>query len=765
MNFTEFKTQTVFKQRNAILVPENQSSNLVDPDVVSALYLELFSLGFRLTGEAYDGILRMSKASFKRASNLILGEVHSRLGLNVQYNVLYKGFPESVPDFDTYNFLRFCSILGNEFGLTSDRETLECGHAVYGEYLSSENFGACPVCQMASDTRLQTDGGAFYKNIDERLKFLKHKKIKVIDVGVGTDATFDEIVGNVMASKSSISMGDQQLLTVAFANLSKDKLDSLIPEQFGFKEVLVQCVAEYARRFTRKETLSTFGKHISTAKDVLRLAKEFRDRPLKTVDADYTVEDGFLNKDGVKTRVKYKLTNGQRKLIVSFLDKVDNACEDMITDRMEWVHLNKSVHFGQFKNKYPNAFKVTDRVFNHPETVQTYESIYEALLVGDQTPKLINHLKLRPGVFARVLHSVLRKHEAHTDDILGAFEKVAPEASMRVLVSLNNLFQSELNHYHDRIYVDAETSKVKMIESARTSLPEAINQKAYDVVSNAINAKLKQPETLTAVVIDPILKQYKMPLKLRDVGEGKEKRERGSVVSVDQGNTVRAYIYWHENETSDRVDLDLSVELYDETFSTHIEESSFGYHNQVDGCMTHSGDIQSAPNGASEMVDIDVTEARAKGARYALVFVNSYAGASFASFEAFAGIQSGDNLGGQHKINPLKVETRFELTGSARSAVAVIYDLEKGEIIHGDMGADSVVGGAVGDYRGPNVICGQFLLNEAKTAMSMYEYLERFAKANRAEVVEKTQPDIKYDYVFDYSTTQNIDEFNSKWLQ
>lgn len=765
MNFAKLKIQSVFNLRNAIMVPDTAAAEPVHRDSVAALYLELFSLGFRLNADAYAGIQRMTASNFNDTSKIILDEIYTRLGMHVRYNVLYKGFPKCVPDFDTYNFLRFCSVLHLEFGVADDVEKLACGHAVDGNLLSAETFGACPVCQMSTDTRLIEDGGAIFKNMNNRLQYLKSRKTKLLDVGAATEQTFDVMVSNVMASKSSISPEDQQLLTVAFANFSKTKLGALLPQEFCFKEVLAQCVFEYANRFTRHDTVDAFGAHITTAKDVLRIAKEFRDRPLKKVDADYTVEDGVTNKDGVKTRVKYKMTNDQRKLIANLLDRITNPEEDMIRDRMDWVHLNKAVHFGQFKSKFPNAFAATDRLFNRPETIQTYEAVYEALLVGTDTAKLVKHLKQRPGFFARTLHSVLRKHEDKAHTVLNAFEKVGSDASMRVLVSLHDLYKSELNDFHDRVYVDSETNKTKMIETPRVPLLEKTNRKASEVVDRAINAKLKFDNGLSQVLIDPVLKQYKLPMKMRDVAESKEKRARGSVVTVEPGATVRTFIYWHENEAVDCVDLDLSVTLYDETLTNIVEESSFYDMNQKGYSMTHSGDIQSAPNGASEIVDIDLQKALTNGARYALMFVNSYSGAAFSSFEAFAGVQTGDNLGAKVKINPLNVETRFDLSGSARAVVAVLIDLKENQIIHGNLASDHMVCGTNYDARNTNTIIGQFLINEAKCNMSMYDYLERFAKANGAEVVNTAQPDVGYDYVFDYTTSQNIDEFNAKWLQ
>ena len=761
-----FKTEILFKLRNCILVPTNKNRVVVDPDLVAAFYLELYSLGFRLTSAAYDGLLNMSASQFKSTAQIVRDDIIKRHGLGVNYNVLYKGFPESVPDFDRYTFYRIVTLITEVFETVQDEgERLQCGHLVHGPLLNANEFGACPVCQF-SDDQLTEDGAAAYKDVENRLEFLRSNNIKIVDVDAASDATFNEVVTNLMASKSPLGEDEQAVLNTVFQTLPQAELDALVPPAFGFKEILAQCVVLYGNRFSNEDTIRVFGAHITTAPDVLRIAKEFRDRPLKTQGADYSVEDGFINKDGMLTRVKFKLSNRQRKLIVSLLDRIDNPCPDMVGDRMDWVHLNKCVHFGQFKKKFPNAFEACRRLFDAPDTIRTYESHYESLLVSTDTTKLIGLLTQRPGFFARVLHAVLRKHHDNADEVLKVFEEVASDVPMRTLIVLRNLFSSELRQGgRPRVYVNPTTGKCKIIDMPRDSLPDDLNRKASDALKRVIERKMKRPDGLTRVLIDPVLKNFKVPLKLRDVSAAKEKRERGSTVPVKHGKTVRAFVYWHEpDESSGPIDLDLSVTLYDRNFDTVIETSSYYYMNRDGSSMTHSGDIQSAPSGASEMVDIDIDKARNKGARYALLYVNTYTNHSFDSFEAFVGIQSGKNLGGHEKINPNDVEIRFDLTGSALSNVAAIYDLVKGRIIYGNLATDAEAYTNVGDADYNTKTMGGFLINEAETGMSMYEYFELFAKVNGAKVVNQSEPDVKYDYVFDYRTSQNIDEFNSQWL-
>lgn len=87
------------------------------------------------------------------------------------------------------------------------------------------------------------------------------------------------------------------------------------------------------------------------------------------------------------------------------------------------------------------------------------------------------------------------------------------------------------------------------------------------------------------------------------------------------GDTVRSFIWWRDGE--ERTDLDLTASLYDADFG-HLEDVA--YYNLKTYGGHHSGDIIAAPKGASEFIDIDITKAAARGARYVAMAVNVYSG-------------------------------------------------------------------------------------------------------------------------------------------
>ena len=53
----------------------------------------------------------------------------------------------------------------------------------------------------------------------------------------------------------------------------------------------------------------------------------------------------------------FKLSNGQRRLIMALLDNVKSSMgEDMLRNKEAWLRLSKTLHIGAYKETYPNAF-------------------------------------------------------------------------------------------------------------------------------------------------------------------------------------------------------------------------------------------------------------------------------------------------------------------------------------------------------------------------------------------------------------------------
>ena len=152
----------------------------------------------------------------------------------------------------------------------------------------------------------------------------------------------------------------------------------------------------------------------------------------------------------------------------------------------------------------------------------------------------------------------------------------------------------------------------------------------------------------------------------------------GSKVYVgdgERGDFVRLFTHWKNGDS--RVDIDLSVELVSDDLKNAI---SLSWHNPDGGKpfnSYHSGDFTTAPDGASEFVDLDIAAARKFG-RYAVVCNYCYTGQTFDVIpECFSGVMFMPQRAKRGAVfNPQFVRHKFDLTQHANKNIAFALDLQ-----------------------------------------------------------------------------------------
>src|SRR5690606_29711193 len=114
------------------------------------------------------------------------------------------------------------------------------------------------------------------------------------------------------------------------------------------------------------------------------------------------------------------------------------------------------------------------------------------------------------------------------------------------------------------------------------------------------------------------------------------------------GQTLRLFLHWEE-PPSQRVDLDLSVALFDEAWR-HAGTCDFTNLVVGDRAAVHSGDLTSAPAplGASEFVDLHLERLAMMGAKHLVMVVFAYNSVPFERLtHGFAGLMCAPE-NGQH---------------------------------------------------------------------------------------------------------------------
>ncbi len=378
-----------------------------------------------------------------------------------------------------------------------------------------------------------------------------------------------------------------------------------------------------------------------------------------------------------------------RRIILSYLDQlVVNkywVMDDFHMHEVLWKKVFRLLHIGEYKDLYPAIYDCAKKL--RSGEYQTFNSKVTAYLnTGDRA--VYDLLKLKPGYFARMLDAVLRNPKFDMDQTLDEFSLVAKNVSIPVLISLLEYYLNRndlaLNRYfmyrYDYYYVNYKS------QENRIPYSEEDLEKIISSLKDAISERYADLEPLDGVYLDECMKNYMLPLNNVNESSGLHTLPFASKIKLDDTNmpVLRFFTHW-KNTVDERVDIDLSLELYDadfnyvESLAWHDMHSGHKYHSY------HSGDFVTAPKGASEFIDLNYVEARPY-AKYVVVFNSIYSGPTFADIpECFSGLIFQPSCGGKI-FDPKKVQIKFDLAcKGCYSNVAFILDLENLELIWCDM--------------------------------------------------------------------------------
>lgn len=494
-------------------------------------------------------------------------------------------------------------------------------------------------------------------------------ELKVIDM---TDIKgFYNIFVNIMNSKTSISPTDKEDLTWFFNTMDADQtIRPLIPESIPLKENVALINALLV-----KNGEEPILHHFWTATDILRFAVALSDGDISLAD-----DTPFI-----------KMSRKHRRLIMGLLNLINNPLEDMARYQEKWKRLGEKVHPGEaiYAKKYTKAVEAF-KTIRSGEKIETFNSLVAATEMKVENG-VIDILMSRPGEFARRLDHLLRTNPEHVRTILTEFSLVAPQASVTVLLQVMNHFVNRATPSKWRAFpIKGTVSKLMIEPNTVKELDPQIALAAAYICRALIVSVLSERPSLGKVYIDPKLDEYMVPFGQRSASKMLKTITRGSSVTVSENRdtTVRGFIYWKQSE-HEIVDIDLSVGIYDTGWNT-LGHVSFNKLTSDYG-ITHSGDIRSAPVGASEFVDIDTASVRDKGGRYIVFSILSYSHQKFIELpECFFGWMERDNADLGEVYEPITVVNRSDITTDAENVVACILDVETMKIIWTDTTMDSI---------------------------------------------------------------------------
>ena len=306
--------------------------------------------------------------------------------------------------------------------------------------------------------------------------------------------------------------------------------------------------------------------------------------------------------------------------------RADQAAENMNSKRGMWVRLIRALRLGEYSRKkgFEQLAELLD-VF-YKQNYSTWQGRVDRCRENNDVNKTLEHLKERPGLFARCLFSTMLRFGS--DKALKAFEEVADKLSARLLLSLGNAADTYFDPEETRI-ARPITGGTKVIEPNKLlalyddDTRKAMAQSVNDLYISFMKKRFaEQPTEAKTIYIDPRL--YEIPVSVGDRSATIQDTScalMGTRFPVE-GDAVRLFMQWGKGLHAQHLDMDLScrIALPDKKIA------ECAYYSLTCVGAKHSGDIQRIPEmkGTAEYIELSLPELEKAGATYATFTCNAY---------------------------------------------------------------------------------------------------------------------------------------------
>lgn len=494
---------------------------------------------------------------------------------------------------------------------------------------------------------------------------------------LGSDNDFKRHLITLLSSSQAFSLSQREIVA-SVANNWSDALMECLPATFSNKENLAVLGAHVLRSGKQNGEKFDFHAHFRTATDVLRLATALSDGDVSLASSS-----------------KFKSFNrSQRRLMLELINSASNPLDDMWLRRDAFKRLGERLHPREYAERYPTAAQAFAAVRDKNYIHRGFNSKVEALLADKpvDVDALVTLLEHRPGVFARRLGEALRASPNGWRKVLLGWDRVVDQVSTTVLLQVHARFvadsgfsslDSTLDHTDrpPRMFLPKGASaKAQVVEDTRVMLPGIISSYVAASTQLALQRRFARLGRMGKVYLDPALEGIKVPFGVRSASRSLRTVGRGSSLPLVDGSTLRFFIHWKDmvdkgDRWSNRVDIDLSAFFLDDKFSY---VGDVAYYNLRNGEALHSGDITSAPDGASEFVDVNIDSALKEGKRYVAMTVHNYTRQPFAEVpECFAGFMMRTKVGSGEVYEPSTVQDKVDLTSDGTVNTLFLFDLQE----------------------------------------------------------------------------------------
>lgn len=683
----QFKAFEIYLNKRNKVIIPKGSSNL-DKSYLATILKNIEGYGYTLSHKAIDRLSTLNKDESNDIYRELIRVLERNVGSREYMKPMYPNFPKEVMD-TSYIELYINAII---------------------HYL--------------------TDGviKPYSKELPREL-CIEKTSLRIIDLGSEED--FNSIFTNMLLSKGSISDSDKEILEWFVEN--KDVLN-LVPNEIPMKENLVYITKLLINKGFNIENILPLFK---TATDVLRLAVAMSDGDISlSSDSDFK-----------------HFKRAERRFLLELLENINFQEEDFTRYPQKWTRLGEILHPGEYK-KYVKVNNVFDKIRNNKK-IDTFIKRVEKAIADKDLDTVLKLLSNRPGIFARMLDRVIREFSSENErnDILKAFSKVSDNVSSNLLLQVSEHFK---RRYIKRdmdvrvFYPKGKISKSKSIPNTLELLPEDLCKYIINQCEKSLIKIYKDRTPLGKVFIDEKMNNYIVPMSQRTASKSIRTLARGSKIPIkDNATTIRAFVYWKEPKGV-RTDLDLSAIIYSENFKELGHISYTRLRNSILNCC-HSGDIVSAPNGASEYIDIDLNTVLNYGGRYVLFNVLSFNSVPFIELpESFCGFMERESVQSGEIYEPKTVVNKMDITSDSKIVSTILVDVKAREVVWVDTCLKSVRN--YNNIEGNNASLkeiGKSILNIEKPNMGYLAYLNAKARGTIVNDIKEADTIFTVEKEFD----------------
>jgi hypothetical protein len=502
-------------------------------------------------------------------------------------------------------------------------------------FVDSSRFGADPVTQMQREDLWQAAVTAQARRLDDT--HTEWISLTIIDRDEAVQK-LSQWVADLVYGATPIKEALWDDIVVVL-DLLKIEVDI---DRIQIKETLARLAADRWQKWSKIA--------VKTPTDLLRMF------------AFIQVQDVSLAKPVDLKGLKF--SKPQRREIIGFLNKCPALAEDLLRYQKLWISISKWLHPGDFVKQFPLVAKVFDDLRN--DRIKSFESS----VINSPIPERIAQLLTRPSILLRKVTWLLKEcsPEMVADAILSLKDKVTT-LPLPLLITAYHA----IAYNRDRLVINKQGKPHTLKQ--RESLGDVSTVLA--ALDTLILTKLEGTKDWETVWIDPALYTLVLPLQARKQSDGLLNLARGSRISTE---VLRLFIYWQQN--TDTTDLDLSAIELDMNFQSvgHIGWSNYG----SDENIAHSGDIQSAPLGAAEFIDLRLA---ALEDGYILPSILHFSGEQFSDLKAcYAGWMNRDKVGADTQTFDAKtVAEKVNVNRDAQSWIPFLFDVAASQIIIADL--------------------------------------------------------------------------------